>query len=116
VIDSIAILSDETLEKGMRSCLKAWARARPDELAATRRYMDKVKDQQANHHGVAGLSEQGGLLNWGIIPGTVYNLITAYLGPGWDADNRALTAFFKEFRLGCVNEHTEANQERPHYH
>lgn len=105
-------LPNDVITKRIQSALRFWAMYYPEEVVATKKYVERLRHGQVNMHGVEGLSKEGNLLAWGFYPGTVYNLLTSLFGTGWDNDKRFQTLFFREFKLGAINQRTEANRDR----
>ena len=105
-------LTNADILRRIQTVLRFWAAFYPYELAATQRFATRVRHGQVNQHGVEGLSKEAGLLAWGFYPGTVFNLMTAMFGQGWDVDKRYQNLFFQEFKLGAINQHTGANRDR----
>jgi hypothetical protein len=107
-------LTDQELVRSIRVCIQAWIKARPHEFEATKRYVEKLRDNLVNPR-VPGLTKEAMFLEWGFYPGSLFDLFSLYLPKGWDIDKRFMNLFFGEFKLGCVNQTTKANADRcPH--
>lgn len=87
----------------MRRAINAWRRVWPEQWEPWLRYMAKVRDAQANFHGVAGLSEDAGIMLKGQCPGDLSGIIIRNIHKDWTALPDYVNAFYDEFEVGCIN-------------
>ena len=95
------------LSRALESCIQAWVRARPHELAAFRQHMQFMRDCKLNDK---ALTQERLFLHKGEIPNALHTVIAQLVDKDWLIVPECRNEFFRLFRIGCLNKNSESQR------